>query len=138
MSDTTASDLHARCEDSPNGTVALPQPPSGESSVTTVTPNHVSELPWRIGSPEGHVWSGRRLVANCMGHQDNFTVGLLDTNIGNAAYIVHACNLYPELLAALKELERDCVNTLVRLGEPGTPGTVRRAQAAIARAEATR
>ena len=53
-------------------------------------PKHTPE-PWHIGY-EGHVMGDLKLVAGCMGHQNNFTPNLREINAANAARIVACVN----------------------------------------------
>lgn len=65
-------------------------------------------LPWTIGPTpadsgfDTEVFRGRRLVAGTGGYSDGGEHTRED-NVTNAAYVVHACNLYPELVATLKK-----------------------------------
>lgn len=66
-------------------------------------PEH-SPLPWRVDEQaSGHVRSGERLVAGCMGYSTNANLSHVDENLANAEFIVRAVNSHAALLAALKQ-----------------------------------
>lgn len=104
-------------------------------------------LPWDVailGHPEPggtDISAGRRLVANAGGYND-CQEDTRDINIANAAYIVHACNAYPDLLAALKDMtppmplsDARCHIGIVPQSECHYCQRVAAAHAAIAKAE---
>jgi len=57
--------------------------------------------PWNIGY-EGHVMADKKLIAGCMGHQDNFTPNLRETNTANAELIAAIRNAAPALIASAR------------------------------------
>jgi hypothetical protein len=61
-----------------------------------------SNTPWII-KWETNIFSGRRLVANTGGYQNNI-IDETPQNIANAEFIVRACNSHANLLEALDKL----------------------------------
>lgn len=62
----------------------------------------ISPLPWTVSSVSKYVWAD---FGKSSGEVVCFPGANADRKGGcNAAYIVHACNLYPELVEALERL----------------------------------
>ncbi len=60
--------------------------------------------PWRLDPKiEGHVFSGRRLIAGCMGHANN-EVDVRGQNLANAELIVAAVNSHDALVKACRAI----------------------------------
>lgn len=124
---------------------------------TTVSDTQVSQLPWYASavqtSDDGWVFATIGPFQLSRGDIDHLEeticeVSGINHDAGaNAAYIVKACNLYPELLAALKGVMHDIdtgflVRNIDRDGQASWASDMfafvqrlQRAQAAIAKAE---
>jgi hypothetical protein len=78
----------------------------------------LSPLPWHVGPHyKTDIESSQGRVAE---------IGFINSPHGicDAAYIVHACNLYPELLAALKQLHDVTMQGLLPCDSDCEPGCV--------------
>ena len=62
--------------------------------------------PWHVDASGWHVFAGSKLVANCGGHQDNFTPDLPEINKANAALIAAAPDMLVELNAKAATCDR--------------------------------
>lgn len=100
-----------------------------------ITPG--TPLPWKIiPTPQAEIRIGYNVQGNWLASvwSDASDEALIAEAEADAAYIVHACNLYPELLEAAQKALNYIANTESELGITLGSGDVLRA--AIAKADA--